>query len=73
MLEIAQGVEVRIPKDLSLNSLPKSYHYYDSIIAIVQENTNPLIKGKFQERIASAYEYYSHNDPMMRLRIDLAS
>ena len=37
----------------------------------MQENTDPHVKGKFQERIWSALEYYQNNDAMMQFKLDL--
>lgn len=38
MTEAEQGLEIFIPKDLSMDGLPKGYQYYDPIIQILQEN-----------------------------------
>lgn len=35
MLEIQQGLEVAIPKDLSQDQYPKSFQYYDPILSII--------------------------------------
>jgi hypothetical protein len=34
--ELRRGIEVKVPKQLSMNSLSISYRYYDSIINIVK-------------------------------------
>ena len=35
LLEVNQGIEVAIPEELSQDNLPKSFQYYDSVLAII--------------------------------------
>ena len=37
LLEVAQGVVVYIPQELSQRNLPSSYKFYDPILSIIQE------------------------------------
>jgi hypothetical protein len=37
IIDISDGCEVFIPKDLSQDQLPLSYRYYDPLIQIVQD------------------------------------
>ena len=45
--EIEQGKECFIPKDLSQDSLPISFRYYDPVISLVQENTSEVKREYF--------------------------
>jgi hypothetical protein len=38
MMDIEDGLDTFIPKDLSQDTLPLSFRYYDSIIAFIIEN-----------------------------------
>ena len=39
-LEIEQGLEVQIPRSLGQSHLPRSFRYYDSVLAIIRENVS---------------------------------
>jgi hypothetical protein len=40
VLEIEQGREVSIPKELNQNDLPYSFRYYDPLITFIQETVS---------------------------------
>jgi len=41
IIELEQGNEVLISKELSQDDLPLSFRYYDSILRIIQRKINP--------------------------------
>ena len=47
LMEISQGFETLIPKDLSQDGFPKTFQYYDFILAMVQEGVPLLVRQKF--------------------------
>ena len=46
-MAIEGGQEVFIPKELSQDQLPMSYHYYDPLLNIVQFQMGQSSKDKF--------------------------
>lgn len=43
ILELEQGHEVIIPRELSQDRLPTSFRYYDFILRFIQENSSPQL------------------------------
>ena len=78
VLELEQGQEVFIPKDLTCDNYPISYHYYDPIIQIVnhffsaesrlyftlrtQFNLSRLKEADWQKKILVYLGVYEHED-----------
>jgi hypothetical protein len=42
LYDLEQGYDILIPNELSQESLPYSFRYYDPIIAIIQENFSEI-------------------------------
>ena len=55
MYDIEQGRETMIPSDINQESLPMSMRYYDSIIAMVQENISDNKRESMIEKQRLAY------------------
>ena len=64
LMEIQQGQEVFIPKDLSQDHFPYSFRYYDPIAAIVQENVNDESRQLLNMKSRVAFSIYSKSDAL---------
>lgn len=51
IIEIEQGNEVLIPKELSQSGLPMSYQYYDALIRVVQDGMSDELKERLRLKI----------------------
>lgn len=58
ILDLEQGNEVIIPKEINQDFLPASYRYYDSILLMIQENITLEQKNfqKMKNKLGSVFE-----------------
>ena len=60
--QLETGMEVLIPKELSQDSLPYSFRYYDAIVPIVHSKLSEIKKENFSSLQNAAYRlHYSHD------------
>jgi hypothetical protein len=62
MLEVQQGQESFIPKELCQDSLPKCYKFYDPILLIIQDKIPEDRKEYFYSRNCLNLKNYKDND-----------
>jgi hypothetical protein len=58
MLDVQQGRESYVPSELSVLNLPMSYRFYDSILAVIQENISDERKEYFHHTNKLNYENF---------------
>ena len=58
VLEMEQGNDVFIPKDLTQSRLPMSMRYYDAILAVVQEGISDEVRSLFVMRSLVAFDVH---------------
>lgn len=60
--QIEEGGQIFIPRDLSQDELPQSFHYYDPILVIVQEMISPNRREFFTLKQCVAFSIHRQND-----------
>ena len=66
MMDIEDGIDTLIPKDLSQDHLPLSFRYYDSIIATIAENITNEKRKILTNRQQLAQKLYYDEDLTIR-------
>jgi hypothetical protein len=66
IIELEQGKEVFISKDLSQDNLPKSFRYYDYILQMVQENISQDRKQFYALQKAIQFAYKEKNESILQ-------
>ena len=61
-LDIEDGLEIFIPKDLSQDQLPYSFRFYDPILSLINENLSSNRREFFNLRKQVAYMIHREND-----------
>lgn len=61
IIELEQGNEVLISKELSQDDLPLSFRYYDSILRIIQRKINPHQREMQIARKSMAYMFHENS------------
>ena len=61
-------MEAYIPNDLSFSQLPLSFHYYDPLLAIIQQNISNHKKEMAFMKERVAFEIYNKLDSQMQLK-----
>jgi hypothetical protein len=69
LYDIEQGRETMIPSDINQESLPMSMRYYDSIIAMVQENISDNKRESMIEKQRLAYNLHLNGDILHNILI----
>jgi len=67
MLDVQQGQESFIPKELCQDSLPRCYKFYDPILQIIQERISEDRKEYFYCRNKLNFQNYKDNDLKAKL------
>lgn len=62
LIEVQEGKETFIPKELSQDFLPYSFRYYDPVLAIIQESIQSTTKQMALMKEKVAYELFRQND-----------